>query len=129
MSPEYSMGCVASNRKNACPLCREVRRSYHDLLCDKCAFVREYTVLHGREGLRQALRGHPYDGARGTFSGTASASAAPSTSSLATMRGTGRCNSFPGTEGRFSNNPRFTMVKAVEPSAPPYFPGQALPEH
>jgi hypothetical protein len=55
MSPEYSMGCAASNRKNACPLCREVRRSYRDLLCDKCAFVREYTVLHGREGLRQGL--------------------------------------------------------------------------
>ncbi len=121
------MGCAASSRKYACPLCRELRRSYRDLLCDKCAFVREYTVLHGREGLRQALRGHPYDGTRGTFSGMASA--APSSSALATMRATGRCNSFPGTEGRFSTNPRFTVAKVVEPTAPPYFPGQALPEH
>ena len=129
MSPEYSMGCAISSRKYACPLCRELRRSYRDLMCDKCAFVREYTVLYGREGLRQALRGHPYDSTRGSFSGTAAASAAPSTSSLTTMRATNRCNSYPGTEGQYSSNHRFTMVKAAEPSAPPYFPGQVLPEH
>ena len=124
MSPEYSMGCAAS-RKCLCPLCREHRRSYRDLLCDKCAFVREYTVLHGREGLRQALSGHPYGSAApGTLASSDSASA----SSLATSRATGRSASFPGSEARNYINPRFTMVKTAEPSAPPYFPGQVLPE-
>ena len=117
------MGCVVS-RKHLCPLCRDHRRSFRDLLCDKCAFVREYTVLHGREGLRVALRRQPYD-APGLQS------AAVSTSSLAAQaapaRGSsGRCYSMPD---RYATNPRFMMVKPAEPSAPPYCPGQGLPEH
>jgi hypothetical protein len=123
MSWPLVMGCTVS-KKYSCPLCREQRRNYRDLLCDKCAFVREFTVLHGREGLRQALRGHPYEVAPAR----ASLASAASSSSLATSRITGRCNTFPGSE-RVMANPRFTMVKTVEPTAPPYFPGQSLPEH
>ena len=131
MSLRKTMGCTMS-RKHFCPLCREQRRSYRDLLCDKCTFVREYAVLHGREGLRRALRGHPYTSA--DVNGTLR-SAHLSTSSLAsTVTGRGdvrRSNSYPGT-GRYSGNPQFTIVKPVDPTAPPapaYYPGQVLPTH
>ena len=120
------------SRKYFCPLCREQRRSYRDLLCDKCTFVREYQVLHGREGLRQALRGHPYE-ANTSATGTLRP-ANISTSSLAsccTAGRAGRCNSYPGS-GRFTGTPQFAIVKPVEASAPPapaYYPGQVLPRH
>lgn len=117
------------SRKHFCSLCREERRSYRDLLCDKCTFVREYAVLHGREGLRQALRGHPYE-----TSANATLRSNQSTSSLAacsTAGRAGRCNSYPGS-GRFTGNPQFAIVKPVEASAPPapaYYPGQVPLTH
>ena len=76
-------------------------------------------MLHGREGLRQALRGHPYEPG---MSGLRSPNV--SSSSLAAA---GRSNTFPGSGSgsQYTANVRF---KTVEPSAPPYFTGRAIQE-
>lgn len=120
------MGCVAS-KKLFCPLCREQSRLRFQYLCDKCSFVREYTILHGREGLRHALRNAPYD-ARSLGRGQSS-------SSFMT-----RSNTVPNDS--YNPNARFSAVNKVgtvnsaagEPTAPPppapaYYAGQVLREH
>lgn len=109
-------------------------------------FVRQYAVDHGRDGLRFALRGHPYEGVtsvpastlrhdvnsvssfnptRGGSFGSRTASYTVSTASAANNAAAAGLYSAP--------ERRFSFVKAIEGSpnatAPPYSYGPGHPEH
>ena len=96
------MGCVPTKLK-FCPLCHEQSRLQSQSLCDKCSFVREYVIKHGREGVRHALRNPPYD--------QRSMSRHQSTSSLT------RAHTFPNESYNLTH--RCSLSKHPEATAPP----------
>lgn len=144
------MGCWPWSKKHICPLCHDSRRKKKDF-CDQCMFVRQYAVEHGRDGLRFALRGHPYEGAVATTASTlhrdvnSTSSINPTRNGIFGSRTTSYCvsTSGAGTSGAANNTAaarlysspehRFSFVKPIEgtPSAtaPPYSYGQGHPEH
>lgn len=109
-------------------------------------FVRQYAVEHGRDGLRFALRGHPYDGATVVPASTLHHNVNSTSSVNPTRMGSfgSRTTSYTVSTAGAANNAaasghystgerRFSFVKPIEGSpnatAPPYSYGQELPEH
>ena len=87
-----------------CPLCHEQSLVRSQRLCDKCSFVREYTIKHGREGLRHALRNAPYE--------SRTMSRHQSTSSLA------RAHTFPNETFNLNRSSNFKSSEATAPPPP-----------
>lgn len=110
-------------------------------------FVRQYAVEHGREGLRFALRGHPYEGTAPATASTLRRNVNSTSSINPTRTGSfgSRTTSYTVTTSGAANNAaaagpynsaperRFSFVKPIEgppgATAPPYSYGPGHPEH
>jgi len=109
-------------------------------------FVRQYAVEYGREGLRYALRSHPYEGAAAATASSLRHDV-NSTSSINPTRNStfgSRTTSYTVSTSGAANNAaaaalysaperRYSFVKSIEgptrATAPPYSYDQGHPEH
>ena len=108
-------------------------------------FVRQYAVQHGREGLRFALRGHPYEAQPSATTATLPRAVNSTSSINPTRNGSfgSRTTSYSVTTSSATNNAaagpysgperRFSFAKSIDgppgATAPPYSYGPAHPEH